>query len=291
MSISLPERVLAPAKVNLCLYVGERRPDGLHEICSLFQSVSLVDELVFDRAADGEADCVSCLGVEGRDTVSEAIGKFRDATGWSGPGLSVTVEKRIPVAAGLGGGSADAAAALRTLNALAGTPLNLDELRVLGMGIGADVPSQIEPGLWLVGGAGELLERPGMEVEFALVLIPQSQRLSTAEVYSAYDRRGRAGSFQPGRHAERLREELTLDGLVKELNSLQDTVIEMVPSVSSALEALTSAGALAARVTGSGPTAFGIFESFEAASSSASHLSSLGATAVSPVGPDFGGAN
>ena len=100
----------APAKVNLILHVGRRRGDGLHELCSLFAPLELADELSF-APADGSRDEVLCPGVEGMNLVNRALEAFR--TRASLPALRVEIEKRVPVAGGLGGGSADAAAALR----------------------------------------------------------------------------------------------------------------------------------------------------------------------------------
>jgi 4-diphosphocytidyl-2-C-methyl-D-erythritol kinase len=106
-----PLVALAPGKLNLCLYVGPRRPDGLHEICSLFQSVTLADVV---RLEQGDAeDEVICPGVRGTNLAALALAGFRERFGWNASAVRITIEKRIPIAAGLGGGSADAAAVLR----------------------------------------------------------------------------------------------------------------------------------------------------------------------------------
>ncbi|MGH2980114.1 MAG: 4-(cytidine 5'-diphospho)-2-C-methyl-D-erythritol kinase, partial [Solirubrobacterales bacterium] len=102
----------APAKLNLCLYVGPRRPDGLHEIRSVFQPITLADELSMQNATGG-ADQVVCPGIRGPNLAAAALAAFRNRFGWDGPPVRVTIEKHIPVSAGLGGGSADAAAVLR----------------------------------------------------------------------------------------------------------------------------------------------------------------------------------
>ncbi|TMM14243.1 MAG: hypothetical protein E6G00_00725 [Actinobacteria bacterium] len=150
---------LAPAKVNLVLQVGPRRDDGLHELCSLFASLELADTLRFEVAdADDGQDEVHCPGVEGPNLITAALGAYRDTVPDAVPSLWVTVNKRIPVAAGLGGGSADAAAAMRAANRLAGGPLDADALRALGRRLGSDVPSQVEPGHAIVEGSGERVE-------------------------------------------------------------------------------------------------------------------------------------
>ena len=126
-------------------------------------------------------------GVEGPNLVHAALDAFR-AHALLDP-LRVRIDKRIPVAGGLGGGSADAAAALRAANRLAGEPLEIDELRRLGATVGADVPSQLDPTPSLVTGAGEGVE-PIELPPLWLVLVPSGEGLSTAEVYAEFDRRG-----------------------------------------------------------------------------------------------------
>src|SRR3954462_6744537 len=149
-------RETAPAKVNLVLHVGPRRSDGLHELASLFASLDLADDVTVEPANQDE---VLCPGVEGPNLAQAGIDVFRQAAPPAElPPLRVVIDKRIPVAAGLGGGSADAAAVLRAANAIAGSALPNDELRAIGARIGADVPSQIEPRHALVTGAGERVE-------------------------------------------------------------------------------------------------------------------------------------
>jgi 4-diphosphocytidyl-2-C-methyl-D-erythritol kinase len=237
-------RERAPAKVNLVLQVGHPRADGLHEICSIFASLKLADELTV-RASDDNGDRVVCSGVEGPNLVEKALELFRQRVDPGLPPLEVTVEKKIPVAAGLGGGSADAAAALRAANELAGCPLGAEELRQLAAGLGADVPSQIEPRHALVTGAGEH--------------VPSEDGLSTADVYREADR------------IESTREQLDPDGLrglaggtlamlaAGVENDLQPAAMSLKPDIAEPIERLRGAGALAAAVSGSGPTAFGIF--------------------------------
>ena len=102
-------RVHAPAKLNLCLFLGPRRDDGLHQLCSLFEPLALADTI---EVAESEKDEVLCPGVEGENLAARALAALRER-GWRGPPLRIEIEKRVPVAAGLGGGSADSAAVLR----------------------------------------------------------------------------------------------------------------------------------------------------------------------------------
>jgi 4-diphosphocytidyl-2-C-methyl-D-erythritol kinase len=261
-------RERAPAKVNLVLQVGPPRADGLHELCSIFASLELADELSFEES---DRDELVCPGVEGPNLVEAALRLFRERVASDLPPLRVTIDKRIPVAAGLGGGSADAAAALRAAGALAGRPLDADGLRALGAALGADVPSQVEPRHALVTGAGEKVE-PLRLPEMALVLVPSSDGLSTARVYEEADR------------IESTRERLDPDSLralaggpLEALaagveNDLQAAALSLRPDVGEPLEQLRAAGALAAAVSGSGPTVFGVFGDQPAAERAAQHI-------------------
>src|SRR5919197_4693418 len=163
----------APAKVNLVLHVGPPRADGLHPLCSLFCSIDLADEVEVEPA---EMDQVTCPGVGPQNLAERALGEFRAELGRGASPLSVRIDKRIPVAAGLGGGSADAAAVLRAANKVAGEPLTPDGLRELALEVGSDVPSQIQPGHCIVTGAGERVE-PVELASMAVVLVCASDGL------------------------------------------------------------------------------------------------------------------
>jgi 4-diphosphocytidyl-2-C-methyl-D-erythritol kinase len=261
-------RELAPAKVNLVLHVGRRRGDGLHEVCSIFASLDLCDTLTFEPA---DRDEVVCRGVEGPNLVTAALDAFRARVPGLPP-LRVEVDKSIPVAAGLGGGSADAAAALRAANAIAGEPLDAAALRSIGAGVGADVPSQVEPRHALVTGAGERVE-PVELPDMTLVLVPAREGLSTAAVYAEVDR---LHATRPKVDPDALRRlaAAPLAALARGLaNDLEAAALSLRPELATTLGALSEAGALAARITGSGPTAFGVFESLTEAEAAATVLS------------------
>ncbi|MGH2962221.1 MAG: 4-(cytidine 5'-diphospho)-2-C-methyl-D-erythritol kinase [Solirubrobacterales bacterium] len=242
----------APAKLNLCLYLGPRRGDGLHELCSLTQSLTLSDRLVVEEA---EADRVSCPRIDGPNLAARALEGLRER-GWSRSPLRIEIEKRIPVAAGLGGGSADAAAVLR---------LARDEvpgIDGLAAELGADVPAQLEPGLALVRGAGERVEPLPPPSGYAVVLIPSAEGLLTADVYAEADRlelgRDRA-DLDPLGEPVRAAGSSPLDHVEVLVNDLQEAALSLQPEIGDALGALEAAGAARALVTGSGPTAFGLF--------------------------------
>jgi 4-diphosphocytidyl-2-C-methyl-D-erythritol kinase len=260
----------APAKLNLCLYVGERREDGLHELRSLFCPLLLADRLEVGEA-EGDADEVICPSVGGPNIVGVALEAMR-ARGWRHEPVRVDIDKRIPVAAGLGGGSADAAAVLR----LAGG--ELAGLEELAAGLGADVPSQLAPAFALVGGAGEIVEplpRPG---EFAVVLISDDDGLSAAEVYAHADELGIGRSAQELDELEaQLRAAAVEDASPLEYasllrNDLEQAAVSLRPQIAEALDALEEVGARRALVAGSGPTAVGIFEDMVAADHAVSAL-------------------
>lgn len=272
----------APAKLNLCLFLGPRRDDGLHELCSLFEPLTLADAI---EVTEADRDGVACPGVEGdpaENLAARALAALRER-GWGAPPLRIEVEKRIPVAAGLGGGSADAAAVLR-LAAGPGASYPLsgqsapDDLRGLAAELGADVPSQLDPGLSLVRGAGERVERLPDPAPHAVVLLPGGGGLSTAAVFAEADRMGLGRSAaELDDLATRLREAtgaaaspLAYAHLLA--NDLEPAARALRPDVGEALDALRAAGAPLARLTGTGPTAFGLFPTLAEAERAAAEL-------------------
>jgi 4-diphosphocytidyl-2-C-methyl-D-erythritol kinase len=258
----LSERAFA--KVNLCLYLGGVRADGRHQLVTVFESVSLADRLTLRLAPEAAADEVVCPGVEGPNLVASALGALRDG-GWNAPPVRLEVRKRIPVAGGLGGGSADAAATLRLAARVA--PVAASALAAIAVGLGADVPSQLDPGPSLGTGAGEVVEPLAKLRDHALVVVPQPFALSTAEVYREADRLGLArpaaelSSLQASLRATltpRDREPAMLPGRLI-VNDLQPASVSLRPEIGAALEAASEAGASQAIVCGSGPTVIGLF--------------------------------
>ena len=266
----------APAKLNLCLFLGPRRPDGLHEIRSIFQPLSLADRISVRSA---ERDEVVCPGVEGPELASRALAALR-GRGWAAPPMRIEIEKRIPVAAGLGGGSADAAAVLRLA---AG---EVEGIEQLAAELGADVPSQLNPRSALVAGAGERVERLEAATDFAVVLLPSATGLETAAVYAEADRLGLArGAAELEEIEVRLRAAASgrfdpLEHPELAINDLEPAAISIRPSIGDALGALRDAGSRVVAVTGSGPTVFGLFEDRARAETAASSLSGLDPTPI-----------
>jgi 4-diphosphocytidyl-2-C-methyl-D-erythritol kinase len=260
---------LAPAKLNLVLHVGP--PDGgMHPIASLFASLELADELDVEEAS-GAADTVICPGVDGENLAAAALAAFRERVPGALPPLAVRIHKRIPIAAGLGGGSADAAAALRAANRLTGAPLDADALRALAAALGSDVPSQVDPRHAVVTGTGEVvepIELPPVDV----VLVPDPRGLSAGQVYAELDRRSGWRERLDPAPLRRVAgaDARTLAGVLD--NDLAPAAIALLPDVAGALDSLRAAGALGACVSGSGPTCFGLFESESAATRAAASI-------------------
>jgi 4-diphosphocytidyl-2-C-methyl-D-erythritol kinase len=284
-------RALAPGKVNLCLFLGEPRDDGRHELVTLLQSVSLADELTLSTVDRDGDDAVDCPGVAGENLVSAALAGLR-ARGWDAPAVRIEIDKRVPVAAGMGGGSADAAAALRLALELA--PGRPEEVASLAASLGADVPSQLVPGLVLGTGAGEIVEPYEPLAAYDLVIVPSASSLSTADVYREADRLGlpRAAADMQRRRAE-LRSALHPDARLPDellVNDLEPAALSLCPAISAALDAVRDTGADRALVCGSGPTVAGLFWDRGRAEAAAASLGERfpGTVAASPVGVGFG---
>jgi 4-diphosphocytidyl-2-C-methyl-D-erythritol kinase len=265
----LPLHTRAPAKINLGLFIGPTPPtreDGRHELASVMQSISLADELTLEAAPPGaERDEVQCPGIDGENLAARALELFREATGWTHGPLRLSIDKRIPVAAGLGGGSADAAAALRLAHAASGLG-DMDLLHVLAGQLGADVPAQVAPGRWLATGAGERLEvLPDPFAPLGVLVLAQASGLSTAEVYAEADRLGRGrDAFDLGQRRAALAKAFELGSTLPAdacllHNDLQASAVALCPAIGAALAQAREAGAETAFVSGSGPTVVGLF--------------------------------
>ena len=261
---------IAPGKINVCLFLGPLRPDGRHELVSVMQPVSLADDVRLEPGG-GPEDEVVCPGVVGDNLAGAAVAAFRRRTGWSGPPVRIVIEKRIPVAAGMAGGSADAGAVLRLLAGEA--PVDDAVLQELALELGADVPAQVRPARVLATGVGEVLEPLPAPEPYGVLVLPSSAQLSTGDVFREADRLGLP------RDADDLAERLAavraaLPDLpsTMAINDLEIAARSLCPAIEDAMAQALEAGAEHVMVSGSGPTVIGLFAGAEGARKAAASL-------------------
>jgi 4-diphosphocytidyl-2-C-methyl-D-erythritol kinase len=259
----------APAKINLALVVGPLRQDGKHEVATVLQRVALHDRI---RVAPG-----SGLTVSGFDDtiVAAALVALAAAAGVE-PSWAVEIEKSIPVAAGLGGGSSDAAAALRLANELLPDPLAAHDLAALAATIGADVPFFLKSGPQLGTGDGSSLEAIDLPHDYTVVLVlpTDAVKKSTAEVYRAFDAHAGAEGF--GARREELLRALSTVRAARDLALLPANDLASSPVA----ERLRELGAFRADVSGAGPCLYGLFDDRTASDRAARELRIEGETRV-----------
>jgi 4-diphosphocytidyl-2-C-methyl-D-erythritol kinase len=251
----------ARAKINLCLFVGPTRPDGRHEVVTLMDSLTLYDDVRMLAGGAGQrADEVVCPGLDGDNLAAAALAAFRERTGWDGPPVRLEITKRIPIAGGMAGGSADAAAALR-LAAEASGFSDSWALEEIAAGLGADVPSQIRGGLMLATGEGTRLRPLAIGLPYSVIILPLDEQLRTADVYAEADRLGiPRDPLGLARSLTRMQAALSAETILDHLaNDLQDAARSLCPAIDATLEAALAAGADSAMVSGSGPTVLAIF--------------------------------
>ena len=257
--------VRAPAKINLHLRILGRRPDGFHEVCTLLQSVDLHDTLAI-RGRPGPLTVRSRSSGMPRDRANlvwAAASALWTASGRAGDpaGAAVTIAKRIPAAAGLGGGSSDAAGALRGLCAVWGIAASESWLRAVAARVGSDVPYFLTGGTALARGRGERIRRvPDVEPLWVVLGCPPFG-VSTADAYRWYD--AAAGPGAAGAVAALPRGwRRGLQGLA---NDLEPVVVARHPQVGAMIERLGRRGALRAAMTGSGSAVYGLYPTAAAA--------------------------
>lgn len=293
----------APCKINLHLNVKGRRADGFHDIESLFQLTSLSDSVSVSTLPEAGAFRFACEGMRlpGDNTVSKAVAAFREKTGVS-DGIEVSLVKRVPAGAGLGGGSSDAAAVLCALNRLFGAGLSKGELGRLALETGSDAPFFIDGRPSCVSGRGELIapvDAPA--ADYPGVLVWPGVHSGTAEAYTLLDsaaRPPRADGFDGGvRGFHDVRALLSAEysrppEKWRFYNSFTDVVAEKHPLIKEALADVKQTGALFSEMSGSGSAVFGIFgdtrgaeKAFSRLSAKWKHCYSFFLLAFSPVSP------
>ena len=258
------------AKINLALVVGGTRRDGKHEVVTVLQRIDLHDTVTVHPS--------EMLEVEGfpEDTiVREALESLAAEAGVD-PRWRVHIQKRIPVAAGLGGGSSDAATALLLANTSLDEPLTDEQLHAVAAAVGADVPFFLGRGAQLATGDGTELEEITVPTDYWVVLVvPAGEtKTSTGDVYAAFDERDDGAGF--GERGAALVDALALVRAQRDLDALPRNDLASSP-LSAELEA---AGAFRADVSGAGPTVYGLFEDHESAVHAADALSRSGQTFV-----------
>jgi 4-diphosphocytidyl-2-C-methyl-D-erythritol kinase len=254
-------RIKARAKLNLHLEIGPKRPDGYHELVSLFQTVSLADELRFRRRGKNGIELIGNFPFPAEENIiAKACALFMEVTGLES-GIEVSVEKNIPMGGGLGGGSSDAAAALRALNALFGEPLALEELSLLGASLGSDVPFFAQAACAVVEGRGERVGAFPGRSDLHAVIVDPGFPVSTKEAYLLWDRQAPSGggfAFDPSRIRAEYAKAADEWGF---FNSFFPLIARENPVLVDIRDELREDGALRADMSGSGSSMYGIFDS------------------------------
>ncbi|PZF58273.1 4-(cytidine 5'-diphospho)-2-C-methyl-D-erythritol kinase [Curtobacterium sp. MCSS17_008] len=295
-------RVRAPGKINVFLSVGALQDDGYHDVATAYQAVSLYEDVTAEAADDfsvrftGPID-TSAVPTDESNLAVRAARLVADAAGHRG-GVRLTIEKQVPVAGGMGGGSADAAATLLACDTLWGTGLGRDELLRLAARLGADVPFAFAGGTAVGTGRGDELSPALAKGEFHWVLALSDSGLSTPAVYRALDE-----------HRERYRADIrpapttpvVETNVLQALragdpdlladclhNDLQAPAMHLQPALATTLEVGEKAGALAGIVSGSGPTVAFLVADRDAALEVQVELSAAGLVALRATGPVHG---
>jgi 4-diphosphocytidyl-2-C-methyl-D-erythritol kinase len=242
-------RASATAKLNLALVVGPRREDGKHEVATVLQRVALADRVSIERA-----DALAVAGFAQDTLVREALTALAAEAGVE-PRWAARIDKRIPVASGLGGGSSDAATALRLANATLDAPLDDNGLHALARRLGADVPFFLADGPQLGEGDGAELTPLELPQDYVVLLVHprDAVKRSTAEVYDAFDARDGVAGWDERRDA--LRDALAHVRRARDLAALPPNDLASSPLA----DELRGLGAFRADVTGAGPVVYGLF--------------------------------
>lgn len=256
----------APAKINLCLHVLGKRPDGYHDLVMLMQRLSLCDRVDI-ALSDVPGVRVVCEGVAlplgGENIAAIAARRMLELSGCS-CGVDIFIDKQIPVAAGLGGGSSDAASVLMGLNGMLGLGLPQEQLRAEGLKLGADVPFFIFKGPAWAGGVGDRLEMVAGLPFVWYVLVNPGVAVSTAGVFKSL---GLTSVNAEAKMREFPRKLNTIQDLLH--NELEKVTASMCPQISEIKAKMLEYGASGALMSGSGPTVFGVFDSEKLARSAA----------------------
>ena len=285
---SAATEVMAPAKLNLALLVGPRRPDGFHEIASLMVPVTLADRVLVERTPGAGLD-VACDVAPGEQNLAAKLVRELEARLERPLEVRVTIEKHVPHGGGLGGGSSDAAATLIALERLFALELSARLRHDAAAAVGSDVPFFLWPGPQLVMGRGLLLKEVTLPDLHLVIAIPDLG-LSTAAVYRWRDEDAATTlkEFVPRARllSARVQAAQTVEDVAALVhNDLEASVTAREPAVAELRDRLSAAGALVAAMTGSGAAVFGLFANAEAASRARAALAPSRAWCVSDLQP------
>lgn len=253
----------AYAKINLGLAIKRKRPDGYHELQTVLQSIELHDTVKISLTGCGiECRCGMLSGP--RNLAYRAAESFMDGLNLKN-GVRIEIEKRIPIQAGLAGGSSDAAATLRGLNDLLEQPYSQEELQKLANQLGSDVAFCLQGGTQWAEGRGEILLALPASPEMNLVLVKPEQGINTGESYRRFDRFGDGHSLILQAWEDALQSE-SIEKVISLLsNDLERGSMEILPEIATLKEDLVKAGCYAALMSGSGSTVFGVVHSADMA--------------------------
>ena len=258
----------SPAKLNLSLDVLRRRSDGFHDLRMVMCSVEFGDDVTVGLRSDGESVCESnlyWLPKDGRNLALKAADVFFSTMGEKNPGVEIQLHKRVPVGAGMAGGSANAAAVLRALNMLTGARLGADELRRIGLEVGSDVPYCIAGGNALAEGRGERLMPLPPIPACSVVICKPGFSISTAELFHRIDSLSLRTHPDTAGIVEAL-EKNDLAGVARRMyNVFEDALPRSSGEIRSIRGELLDRGALGAVMTGTGSAVFGLFDDDEKA--------------------------
>ena len=249
----------AYAKINLVLNIGDLRPDGYHDIQTIMQSLELHDDVTVEQTVTASVDTIP---TDESNLAVKAVKAFAAKTGVPADGLSIHIEKRIPVAAGLGGGSSDAAATLRALNVLYETNLSVDELAEIGIEVGSDVPFCVHGGCAYVEGKGDMVVPTTPMPQCIIVIGKPDLAISTEKMYQRFDQ---AELPQRADHTPEIMLGLRWENLKAVAESVGNAFEQVLMknernTVDMMKEVMNQFGTLGTAMTGSGPAVFGIFD-------------------------------
>lgn len=282
-------RIHAPAKVNLHLAVGSARPDGYHELATVFQALSFGDTVTITPAPAFSFSCVPDLGLAGSANLAyQAACEMSARFGWP-LGYSIAIEKRIPAGGGLGGASTDAAAVVEGLATLWGLDVAGPEVVDLARALGADVPFFFEGGAALFTGRGDVLERPLRSLDAPIVLVKPAEPIGTGAAYIAFDAAPAAAAPPVDRLAAALQAGDTEAVASLLYNNMTEASIGLVPEVGTVLALVGGApGVVGAAMAGSGSTVFGLCVDEAAAEAAAGIARAAGFWSVATRSVDHG---